>query len=123
MKRNANRIASIDFPNSVPAPQSEAGRKAWLNDAENYLLYIENGEIVGVGHLCGEEIGSVSVRIDKQGKGIGKKFVMYLINCIFERGYDRVCLECVVGNPARKLYDSLGFKELYTQRFANKKMK
>ena len=38
------RIQVGDFPNSVPAPQSEAGRKAWLNDAENYLLYIENGE-------------------------------------------------------------------------------
>ena len=115
------RVQVGDFPDSVPAQPSVEGRAAWLRDAENYLLYEENGDIVGVGHLCDDEISSVSVRVDRQGQGIGGQFVPYLMNTILERGHDAVHLECVVGNPARKLYDRLGFVPLYTQRFVEKK--
>lgn len=117
------RLAVGDFPESVPAPQSEKGRAAWKNDAENYFLYEENSEIVAVGHLNDFEIGSISVRIDKQRQGIGGKFLPYLMNRIFDRGYDKVALECVVGNPARKLYDKIGFKPVYTERFVKKRLK
>lgn len=114
------RVQVGDFPNSVPVQPSEKGRLAWENDAENYLLYVEDGAIVGVGHLYEDEISSVSVHVDRQKQGIGSRLVPYLINVILDRGYSAVHLECVVGNPARKLYDRLGFVPLYTQRFAEK---
>ena len=47
----------------------------------------------------------------------------YLMNRIFDRGYDKVALECVVGNPARKLYDEFGFTPIYTERFVRKKLR
>lgn len=114
------RIKVGDFPDSVVEQPSEKNRKAWNEDAANRFTYKENDEIAGHGHLVGNEIGSVSVRTDLQGRGIGKKFVMYLCNEIYNRGYKEVVLWCVVGNNARKLYDSLGFRELYIAEFAYK---
>lgn len=114
------RIKVGDFPDSIVEQPSEKNRQAWKADAANRLTYEENGEIAGHGHLEGNEIGSVSVRTDLQGQGIGKKFVMYLCNEIYNRGYKEVVLWCVIGNNARKLYDSLGFKELYIAEFACK---
>ena len=114
------RIKVGDFPDSIVEQPSEKNRQAWNEDAVNRFTYEENGEIAGHGHLEGNEIGSISVRTDLQGQGIGKKFVMYLCNEIYNRGYKDVVLWCVVGNNARKLYDSLGFRELYIAEFACK---
>ena len=114
------RIKVGDFPDSMVEQPSEKNRQGWNADATNRFTWEENGEIVAHGHLEGNEIGSVSVRTDLQGHGIGKKFVMYLCNEIYNRGYKEVVLWCVVGNNARKLYDSLGFRELYVAEFAYK---
>jgi mycothiol synthase len=57
---------------------------------------------------------------DFQELGIGRKFVMYLCNEIYQRGSATVDLWCVVGNYARNLYDSLGFKEKYIMEFMRK---
>jgi mycothiol synthase len=108
------------FPDSVIAQPSEKERKAWKEDAENRLVYEINGEIVAYSHLSGHELSSISVRTDFQGLGIGRKFVMYLCNEIYERGSASVDLWCVVGNYARNLYDSLGFKEKYIMEFMRK---
>lgn len=114
------RIKVGDFPDSMVEQPSEKNRQVWNSDAANRFTYEENDEIAGHGHLEGNEISSVSVRIDLQGHGIGKKFVMYLCNEIYNRGYKDVVLWCVIGNNARKLYDSLGFRELYIAEFACK---
>lgn len=114
------RVMVGDFPESTVAQPSREDRLEWLRDAENYFVYTDRGEIVGVGHLEGNEIHSVSVRTDRQGQGIGRKFVPYLANVLMRRGHRTVALECVVGNPARKLYESLGFREAYTERFVRK---
>ncbi|CAK7050279.1 GNAT family N-acetyltransferase [Tissierella sp.] len=78
-------------------------------EAENRYTYFIDGETVGHGWLEGNEIGSISVRIDMQGKGIGRKFAKYLCNELYNRG-----------NKARYLYESLGFEELYVSEFARK---
>lgn len=114
------RVKVGDFPDSTVEQPSERNRKAWNKDAANRFTYEENGEIAGHGHLEGNEIGSISVRTDLQGRGIGRNFVKYLCNEIYERGYKEVVLWCVVGNNARKLYESLGFKEQYVSEFACK---
>lgn len=114
------RIKVGDFPDSIVEQPSERNRQAWNADAANRFTYEENDEIAAHGHLEGNEIGSVSVRTDLQGHGIGKKFIMYLCNEIYNRGYKEVVLWCVIGNNARNLYDSLGFKELYVAEFAYK---
>lgn len=111
------RVKVGDFPDSMVEQPSEENRQGWKADAANRFTYEYNGEIAGHGHLEGNDIGSVSVRVDLQGHGIGKKFVMYLCNEIYNRGYKEVALWCVVGNNARKLYESLGFKEMYVAEF------
>lgn len=116
------RISTGDFPNSTVEQPSEKNRESWQEDAANRFTYEENHEIAGHGHLEGNEIGSVSVRRDLQGQGIGRKFVMYLCNEVYNRGYKEVVLWCVVGNGARKLYHSLGFKDMYIAEFAYKKV-
>jgi len=108
------------FPDSVIEQPSEEGRRAWKEDAEDRFVYEYNGEIVAYSHLYGNEISSVSVHTDYQGRGIGRKFVMYLCNEIYRRGSAAINLWCVVGNDARNLYNSLGFKEKYTKEFIRK---
>ncbi len=108
------------FPDSVIAQPSEKERKAWKEDAEDRFVYEIDGEIIAYSHLSGNELSSISVRTDFQGRGIGRKFVMYLCNEIYQRGNTTVDLWCVVGNYARNLYDSLGFKEKYIMDFMGK---
>ncbi len=108
------------FPDSVIAQPSEKERKEWQKDAEDRFVYEINGEIVAYSHLSGNELSSISVRTDLQGRGIGRKMVMHLCNLIYQRGNETVELSCVVGNEARKLYDSLGFEEKYIRDFVRK---
>jgi len=107
------------FLDSVIAHPSENERRAWKDDAEDRFVYEIDGEIVAYSHISGNELSSISVRTDFQGLGIGKKFVMYLCNVIYQRG-TKVDLWCVVGNSARNLYDSLGFTEKYIMDFMRK---
>ncbi|WP_339265721.1 GNAT family N-acetyltransferase [Paenibacillus sp. FSL K6-1330] len=46
-----------------------------------------------------------------QSRGYGKAFVSFLLNEMMHRGEKIVKLEVVKGNPAKTLYESLGFKE------------
>lgn len=105
------------FPDSVIAEPSEKERSAWKEDTENRFVYEVNGEIVAYSHLSGNELSSISVRTDFQRLGIGRKFVMYLCNEIYQRGSTTVTLWCVVGNDAKSLYDSLDFEERYIMKF------
>lgn len=116
------KCASVSgcFPDSVIAQPSEKERRAWKEDAENRFVYEINGEMVAYSCISGNEISSISVRTDFQGLGIGRKFVMYLCNEIYQRGCAKVDLWCVVGNYARNLYDSLSFKEKYIMEFMRK---
>ncbi|KHL94838.1 GCN5 family acetyltransferase [Paenibacillus sp. IHB B 3415] len=108
------------FPDSVVAQPNEGRRNAWKADAEDRFVYEFNGEIAAYSHLHGNEISSVSVRSDLQGCGIGREFVKYLCNEIYQRGHATVVLCCVVGNEARQLYDSLGFQETHIVEYMRK---
>ncbi|GIP38430.1 hypothetical protein J31TS4_17100 [Paenibacillus sp. J31TS4] len=116
------RVRVGSFPDSVVAHPSETERRAWREDAADHFVCERNGEIVAYSHLSGNEISSVSVRPDVQGQGIGRKFVMYLCNELYRRGHTTVSLWCVVGNPARHLYDSLGFTEGYSKQYMRKRL-
>lgn len=78
------------------------------------------GEIVACSHLSGNVLSSISVRSDMQRRGIGRELTMYACNEIYRRGHAAASLWCVVGNDARRLYDSLGFQEKYTTAFIRK---
>ncbi len=114
------RVSVGDFPDSIIERPSENMRKYWAETANERFLYIHDDIIVGYAHIDGDEIGSVSVRTEHQGQGIGRNFVKYICNKILDKGNDEVSLYCVVGNKARRLYDSLGFQEVYIAEYATK---
>jgi mycothiol synthase len=114
------RVSVGDFPDSVIEQPSENMRKYWAKTANERLVYIQDGMIVAYAHIDGDEIGSVSVRYQYQGQGIGRNFVKYISNKILDEGNDAVSLYCVVGNKARSLYDSLGFQKVYTAEYVTK---
>jgi len=107
------RVSVGDFPDSIIEQPSENMRKYWEMTAAERLVYIHEGSIVGYAHIHGNQIGSVCVGIQYQGCGIGRNFVKHICNTILGEKNDSITLYCVVGNRARKLYESLGFKELY----------
>ena len=116
------RLSTGLFPDSVPNPASEKERKYWANTAEERLVYLDGDEIIGYAHIEGSEIGSISVKPDRQGQGVGKKFLKQLVNMLLDAGYTSISLYCVVGNDrAWHLYDKLGFTQEYCVDFAKKK--
>lgn len=114
------RVSVGDFPDSVIEQPSENMRKYWAKTANERLVYIKDGIIVGYAHIDGNEIGSVSVQNQYQGQGIGRNFVKYICNKILDEGNDAVSIYCVIGNKARNLYNSLGFQEMYTADYVVK---
>lgn len=119
---HAMRLSTGCFPDSVVAQATEEDRKYCAENAENEYVVQLNGEIVGYAAIDGTELEEVSIKIPHQGKGLGRKFVRYLTNRILEKDEGEPTLWCVVGNvKARNLYDSLGFKEICRDDFAEKK--
>lgn len=115
------RLSTGCFPNSVPDPPSEETRKYWAETMNERLVYMLENEIVGYAHTQGNEISDVSVKPSCQGKGIGKRFLKYIINMLINNGHTRIFLYCVVGNDrARHLYDELGFVPIYRNDYAKK---
>lgn len=116
------RLSTGCFPDSVPEPPSDGMRKYWAETASERLVYEQDGEIIGYAHLVGNEISSVSIKPEFQGKGFGKRFVQYLVNFLLDAGHSETALYCVVGNAnARRLYDSLGFLPVYRNDYFQKK--
>lgn len=115
------RLSTGFFPDSVPIPPSEEARKYWADTAKERLVYLDGEEIIGSAHIQGNEICAVSVKPDRQGKGIGKRFLQYIANMLIDNGYTSISLYCVVGNDrARRLYDDLGFIQVYRNNYAKK---
>ncbi|WP_438351024.1 GNAT family N-acetyltransferase [Paenibacillus sp. FA6] len=92
-------------------PPNERERKSFVEDRNNRFVMLIDSEIVGVGVIDGSELSHISVHPDIQSRGYGRAFVSFLVNEIMRRGEKIVNLGVVKGNPAKKLYESLGFKE------------
>lgn len=114
------RVRVGDFPNSIIEEPNDNMRNHWAKTSDERFVYIMNNEIVGYAHVEGNEIGSISIKPEMQGKGIGRDFVKYICNKLLDDGKYPIILYCVVGNWAKNLYTSLGFQEVYVSDFAIK---
>ena len=114
------RIRVGDFPDSVIGQPNSTMREQWELTKKERLVYLHGDEIVGYSHVVGNEVASISVKSQYQGKGIGRMFMKFIINRLLEDGNKTVSLYCVVGNWAKRLYDSLGFADEYTVEYASK---
>lgn len=81
----------------------------------NLKLTVKN-EIVGfaISQIILDEATLFNVAVDPkyQGKGYGKRLLSELILQLKTKGVATLWLEVRESNPARKLYDSLGFNEV-----------
>lgn len=114
------RLETGCFPDSKRSEPSEDMKNFYAEHAEGEYVYLEGDEIIGFAQIDGAELSSVSIKLSHQGKGLGRDFTKFLVNRILEK--DEVpFLYCVVGNDkARKLYESLGFKESCCNTYAEK---
>ncbi|MBQ6569236.1 MAG: GNAT family N-acetyltransferase [Clostridia bacterium] len=116
------RLETGCFPESVAAGPDDEAKKYWADTANERYVYVLGNEIVGHAKIEGETLDSVAIKISHQGKGLGRKFVIFLVNQIMKNENECPCLWCVVGNnTARSLYESLGFEETGLCEFAVKR--
>jgi len=114
------RVNTGCFPESVVEKPSESSKKYWSETCDQRYILIDKDEIIGHARVVENEIDSLSIKQEHQGKGFGRNFTKFLCNTILNEKHDYVCLYCVVGNKAMFLYESLGFKEVYTAEFVIK---
>lgn len=117
------RLSTGCFPDSVPETPSAAMRQHWADTAEDRYVYVLGDEIVGYAHIDGAELSCVAIKTARQGQGLGREFVKFLVNKLLGEGHREPFLYCVVGNKARRLYDSLGFREAACSEYAKKRVK
>ncbi len=100
------------FPDSKLAPPTDKERAHWNETASERFVYEKDGEIVGCGRICADALSFIAIKIARQGEGFGRDFVIYLTNRLLEKDEGKARLWCLVGNDkARKLYESLGYRE------------
>lgn len=115
------RLESGSFPDSKRSEPSDDMRNFYAEHAEGEYVYLDGDEIIGFAQIDGAELSSVSVRLTHQGRGIGRDFTKFLVNQILEQENEVPFLYCIVGNhKARRLYESLGFKEISCNEYAEK---
>jgi|GEM_PF-164052 len=102
---------------------SEKQKNAYKENADNIFILRNNNEIVAVARIEDNEIDGVAVDVDKQGKGYGKNLVSYSVNKLLDRGCEKVTLWVVEGNPAKFLYEKLGFTVDRMHEFVIKNIK
>jgi len=80
-------------------------------------LYRSNPDAIPEGMIIGSRAAPgigfvlhVAVHPAAQGKGIGTHLVRELADAFRDAGYDRIGLGVTDGNPARRLYERLGFE-------------
>lgn len=95
-------------------------RKKTYENKENIFLFKDRGKVLGSITLSGNEIDAVAVDVMHQRNGYGKELVSFGVNKILERNNDSVTLWAVEGNPAKYLYEKLGFKTLRLHEFVKK---
>ena len=106
------RLGTGFFPDSKLTPPTDKERAHWSETASERFVYEKVGEIVGCGRICEDTVSFIAIKIARQGEGFGRDFVIYLTNRLLEKDAGMARLWCVVGNDkARKLYESLGYRE------------
>lgn len=104
---------SLNTKHNYYYPHNENDRKFYIEHSNNIFILEKNNKIIGIGDIDENELTGVSIDPMYQGLGYGTEFVKYLVNVIMDRGYKEVKLEAMIGNPARRLYDRLGFEDEY----------
>ena len=91
---------------ALPCAEDRESHNARRDDI---FVLRDGGEIVGALKLDGAEIDAIAVQIDRWGKGYGRQLCAYAVNALLDRGVSQITLWAVEGNPAKHLYEKMGF--------------
>lgn len=89
---------------------------AWLREQEGFLpeesrvVIDKTGHVVGFVTVSEDWIEEVGVVPSWRGKGVGAHLVVRTLTAMQKRGASQVWLAVGASNPARSLYERLGFK-------------
>lgn len=94
-------------------PPSLSKRKSLAQNNKNRYVMTVNGEVVAACRVDKNDIALLGVRPDQQSKGYGRMMIAYLNNkFITEHNASKVTIGVIEGNPAKRLYDRLGFRKV-----------
>jgi ribosomal-protein-alanine N-acetyltransferase len=74
------------------------------------------GMVLEVGEVCEGELEHVVVKAGARRMGVGRALCDAVIGWVREMGCERVRLEVRASNPAVRLYEGLGFREVGRRR-------
>jgi len=114
------RLASGQFPNSTLEEANSETEKEWYQTAHRRFVCELDGVVVGLLELGDGIIETVAVAPAFQKRGFGAQLISFAVNRLLEEGYQEIGLYCVTNNPARYLYEKLGFTEQYRNVYALK---
>lgn len=105
----------------IPDKQTQLTANRILNNILGEVIYVAKeieGRIVGCGYgaIEGDHIGifDIAVHKDYRGKGYGKDIITTILGLAKKKNITTAYLQVTVGNtPAEKLYEKIGFKQLY----------
>jgi len=118
---HAMRLASGQFPNSTPKDATAETEREWNETSNRRFVFESEGRVVGLLELGDGILETVAVAPAFQKRGIGTHLVRFAVNRLREEGHETVGLYCVTTNPARYLYEKLGFTEHYHIVYAIRK--
>ena len=113
---------SVGLESKLSQPSAE-DRKDYKDSAENSFVMRDNNQIVAFLRIEDNEIVTVAVGVEHQGKGFGKSMISFAVNELLDRGCTNLHLWVVDGNPAKSLYEKLGFKMERKHEFVIKSIK
>jgi GNAT superfamily N-acetyltransferase len=92
---------------------SKSERERLSGDSSNRYVMEVKGVIVAIGVIYANKIHLLGVRPDLQRQGYGRLMVSFMINKIIKVNHPKkVLIGVLFGNPAKYLYEQLGFLEV-----------
>jgi predicted GNAT family acetyltransferase len=106
----------IGIPTDERTAPGDEVFKSYDDNAENEYVIEEDGKIVAMGCLSGNQISGLAVDLRHGNKGYGTRLAVFLTNEILRRGNRSAILYCESGNEnAYHVYQKIGYKERYKE--------
>lgn len=107
-------------------PEAARYHRDWGRAGDFGVIASEAGGVVGVAYyrlFTDDDHGygfvddatpevAIGIRSDRRGLGLGTELLTRLAEAATERGFERLSLSVAAANPARRLYERLGYREI-----------